>query len=351
MERRYLLMGIGGATAALAGCNSSSDESDGPEGPFADLQDLPEPEAVLTQHRRTLDDRSFVSEEERIENASTIGASQSTAQTIRSGEAGTLVKADDIARNLSSDGKQAVWFTGTARISRITHTYNPGGITPPYIDAETVSRIVSVAELERVDVTGDDNEVYVFEASSADEETVRELDLDVNAIDVRMEIAAAGYIRSIETELTAAEPADAEQATTTMYQYDVTELDDVSVSEPEFVSDAVRIEGDLSEDGSTLVLDHAGGPAVSADTELILQDANVSQPQRGASFPAAFESGDEAHVYWTAAEEPAISVDGPPSDVARDFAVPSQSDERVVFLSELPETGPERFVVRIGQGE
>ncbi|AFO56215.1 MULTISPECIES: hypothetical protein [unclassified Natrinema] len=351
MERRHVLMGIGGATAVLAGCNSSSDESDGPEGPFADLQELPETEALLTQHRRTLDDRSFTSEEERIENASEMGASQPTTQTIRSGEAGTLVKADDIARNLRSDGRQAVWFTGTARISRITHTFNPNGITPPYIDAETVSRIVSVADLERVDVTGDDQEVYVFEASSTDEETARELDLDVDAIDVRMEIAAAGYIRSIETELTAAEPADAEQATTTMYQYDVTELGDVPVSEPDFVSDAVRIEGELSEDGSTLVLNHAGGPAVSADTELILRDANVSQPQRGATFPTAFESGDEAHVYWTATDEPAISMGGAPSEVAREVAVPSQPEEQGVFLSELPETGPERFVVRIGPRE
>ncbi len=73
MDRRHFLMGIGGATAALAGCNSSSDESDGPEGPFVDLEELPETEALLTQHRRTLDDRSFVSEEERMENPSDIG--------------------------------------------------------------------------------------------------------------------------------------------------------------------------------------------------------------------------------------------------------------------------------------
>jgi len=61
---------------------------------------------------------------------------------------------------------------------------------------------------------------------------------------------------------------------------------------------------------------------------------NPNHPN-GLAFPTAFESGDEAYVYWTAANQAAISVGEEPSDVAREFSFPSEDGDRGIYLAEI----------------
>jgi|GEM_PF-2380930 hypothetical protein len=348
MDRRQFLVGLGGTTAVLAGCTGGADdpeESTESEGKYSEL---PEAEELLDQHYNALRDMVFASEEKFVNRDSTM-----TDRTIRRGDTGTLVKGNDVARNINSDGKQRVWFSGNARVSRATHRFNPNGITPPFTDRTVVTSLIELTTLERVDVSGDDERVFVFEGTEIDEETEQEGELSIRSIDVRIAVAESGYIRSMDAELTTAKSSDADQTASSSYEYEVSEVGDVTVSAPAFVDDAVRIEGDLSEDRSAIVLQHAGGPTVAADTKLVVEDnegsTNPNHPN-GLAFPTAFESGDEAYVYWTAANQAAISVGEEPSDVAREFSFPSEDGDRGIYLAEIG-AGPDRFSVAIDPQE
>jgi len=236
------------------------EESTESEGKYSEL---PEAEELLDQHYNALRDMVFASEEKFVNRDSTM-----TDRTIRRGDTGTLVKGNDVARNINSDGKQRVWFSGNARVSRATHRFNPNGITPPFTDRTVVTSLIELTTLERVGVSGDDERVFVFEGTEIDEETEQEGELSIRSIDVRIAVAESGYIRSMDAELTTAKSSDADQTASSSYEYEVSEVGDVTVSAPAFVDDAVRIEGDLSEDRSAIVLQHAGGPTVAADTKL-----------------------------------------------------------------------------------
>jgi len=93
------------------------EESTESEGKYSEL---PEAGGLLDQHYNALRDMVFASEEKFVNRDSTM-----TDRTIRRGDTGTLVKGNDVARNINSDGKQRVWFSGNARVSRATHRFNP----------------------------------------------------------------------------------------------------------------------------------------------------------------------------------------------------------------------------------
>lgn len=349
MERRQFLAGMSGATAALAGCTGGSDDGRTDDGDDRDRESFPEAETILDRHYDALADLSFVATERTEESSSESDSAEVTEKSIRSGEAGTLVEETG-----SGSHAETKWFTDHARIDRTTHRYNPDGVTPPFVDRQIVTEIVEIAVLEWTDATGDDERVSVFESTGIDEETAAEADVEIRSVDVRIALVETEYIRSIDAEIDLSESADAERTTTVTYEYDVTDEGDASVSKPAFVDDAIRIEGELTEDNTAIALTHAGGPSVSTETDVVVQDAEFMTPpssQRGPTFPSTFEPGDEAYVYWTGEGDAEISLGEPPSDVAHEFTHPSSKSERPIYLQGDDPSAHQTFEVRFDGAE
>jgi hypothetical protein len=373
VNRLFFLIGMSGVTAALAGCTASqggessettattteqpettatsTEKSEGTTTESEPLQELPEAAALLDQHFDTLDDLTFVAHWRVGQSASGTDDAKVNERTIRSGDAGTLLIGDDVVSNLSyaDDRKEKVWFTDHARISEITYSYNPYGVTPPYINRDLAAQIIEMGAFERVDVSGDDEPVYVFEAADVTDKTKAERDIDFRSFDVQVTVAEPGYIHSIDADITYLNDSEAEQTLTLTYEYDVSKVGEVTVTKPDFVDNAVRVEGHLTDDMSAIVLNHAGGPTVSAGTKIAVQDEKTICRNHPA-FPTDFAPGDEAYVYWTSANKTVISTEKP-SSVAREFVFPSHSYERSIYLSEEAGPGPERFEIEFSGRE
>jgi len=350
MRRRQFVAGVVGSGVALAGCtgsdgpgadgsnaSSSTDEAttSADEGP----QELPESEALVDQHVATVADLAFASEERLEQFSSESEGKRVRAYSVRNGDAGTRVTSEERSSGSDSAQTEELWFTENAEITRDTHRYNPDGVTPPFVQRGAVADIVDIAAFERAEVAGDDEPVYVFEATGVDEEGASEFDAEFETLDVRVEVAASGYLRALRAEITLRAEADADQTSTVTYDYEVSDVGDVAVSPPDFVDDAVRVTGSLSEDRSTLVLEHTGGPAVPEGTELVVQDQEHIASRRPTTFPTAFEPGNTAYVYWQSAEDAALSTGEPPSEVAREFVLPSDDSSRSVYLESRSHTG------------
>lgn len=357
MDRRNFLFGVSGGIAICAGCTgdettdgSPSDEatddasSDETTEETADLyEEFPDTDELLDEHFSTLGDTSFEAAEY-IEQAFPGQNRQTTERTIRSGDAGALFRDEETEQNRA----QEVWFTDRAEIDRRTHTYYPGGVVPPIMDRSGAEEIIEIAEFEQVETTEAEESAVVFEAAGPSE-AGEEADVDFQSIDVTVEIAAPGYIRLMDAEIEFTQSPDTDETAALIYEYQVSDVGEVSVTPPEFVADTLRVEADLTDDGSAIMLEHAGGPTVEADTALIFQDAeHISMPDRGGpTFSEEFAESDTAYVYWTGDEEAAISIDQEPSSVAREIAFPSERGERDVYLQEEAGPGPERFAVRL----
>lgn len=348
MQRRRFIAGVAGAGVALAGCTGSSDPSDddssapsttdGSTSTGEELQELSETEALLDQHFATVGDLSFSSEERIEQSTSESDEARVEAYSVRNGDAGTRVTSEERTPNSDGERSETLWFTGDARISRDSHRYEPDGITPPFVRRQAVASIVDIAAFEHAEAAGDES-VSVFEASSADEEVASEFEAGFETVDVRAEVAAAGYLRALQAGITFVAESDSEQTSTLSYDYEVSDVGDVSVSAPDFVDDAVRVEGSLTEDRSALVLEHTGGPVVAEETELVVQDHEYIAAQRPPTFQTTFEPGETAYVYWTSPEEAAVEVGEQPSEVAREFVLPSDDGDRGVYLQSRSHPG------------
>jgi len=355
MDRRQFLMGVSGLTVGLAGCTGDADESDagGTDGPTAvqttdhgtdDVtetrtqsdtgSELPAPETLLDRHYEALSGMAFVSEE-RFEPG--YPDSPVVENDIRSDGDETLLEGTDAAQTFQDpDGKETVWFSGNARINRQNHAYNPDGFTPWYIQRVTVTSIFDIAAFEAADAASEG--VRAFEATSADEAAAEDLDVDIRSVDVRVTIAEAGYLRSLEAELIAADTPESDETRTTSYHYEITNTGDVTVSAPEFVDYVPRIEGSITADNSAIRLEHTGGPSIPTDEGIGARDADGTVPSPdGSTFPEPFEPGDTAYVYWSAMheddyDEVSISMGDEPASVAREFVFPDDENSRGVVV-------------------
>ncbi|WP_430504955.1 hypothetical protein [Haloparvum sp. PAK95] len=363
MERRHFITGMGGALTVLAGCTGSGDEATGEPSAGNDTEgaatanptteytvpyeEYPGAATLLEEHVATLRDATFEATES-IEQERSSGESDVTEKRITGGEAGTLLEGDDVARSVNADGTEQLWFTDRARVSRIVHRFNPDGVTPPIVDRSTVSAIGEIAVFERADVTDDEPPVVVFEATGPSE-AAEEDEVDYRTVDVTVEVVAPGYIRTIDAVLELAESADAEESQTVTYEYEVTEFGGVSVAPPDFVDDALHVQGDLTDDRSAIRLDHAGGPTVQAGTPLTFQDNEyiAISSRGGPTFPAEFAEGDSAYVYWSGEEEASIRVGEKPSTVTRDIALPSESGDRSVYMEQEDSANGKLFQLSI----
>lgn len=348
MERRHLLFGVSGSLAILAGCTSglegtTEDPSDETEAPD---KEFPKVNTLLEEHILELRDSSFEATEYREDAFSTGDSQVRIDRTIRGSEAGTLLIGDDIAQNISSDRPQRVWFTDHARVNRATHTHYPEGVTPPIIDVSSVQEIIGLLSFEPVEVTDEEKPAAVFEATGPSESVPE--DVDLRTVDGTVEIMETGYIRRIEIEIEVASNADGDETQTAAYEYEVTDVGTTEVTPPDFVENALRVEGYLTDDRSAVRLEHAGGSTVEANTRLTFQDKEyiASADRDGPSFPAEFAEGDTAYIYWSSETEAAIRMGQKPSTVAREIALPTDGNGRIVYLEEEAGPGPERFAVR-----
>ena len=351
MDRRQFLVAAA-STAAVAGCTGdptapsvSSGRADADQpvstnsfGRFSDIQEL------LDSHYSTLGATTFRATERFVRTHSERDGTDTTEQTIRAGESGTLLTETDGTSNNSSDRDRTVWFTDKTRITSETHSYSPDGLTPPIIDRDAIAELDTLAVFEPVADTDTDDPVSVFEAVRIADTPERRTEFQT--VDVRIEIADSGYIRSVDAEIVFQRNPGVEATATTIYEYTVSDLGIVTVSEPAFVDEALRIEGQLSEDNSAVVLEHMGGQTVAADTQLVVQDA-AALPPAGVTFPTDFEPGERAYVSWISEDDAAISVGTEPKTVARAFVRSSDQSDRSVYLRDASRRDrPERWEIR-----
>lgn len=357
MDRRRFITGLSIGAATVAGCagddststdgnTTATDEVGTDATATVPYETFPDTETLLDDHAAALADRSFTATEY-IEESSSSGRSNVTETTLRSAEAGALLASDDARQNLGPDSSQLFWFTGSARIGRDFHSYNPDGLAPPLIDRSAVTQIAEIGAFERVPVADDEAAAVAFAASGPSEQASDD-STDYRSIDVRMAVTATGYLQSIDAEITFTTVTSDEETQTVSYRYTVSDVGETDVSPPEFVDDALRIQGDIASDGSSVILEHAGGPAIEAGTALMLVDNDgFTREYNQPTLPSAFTEGDVAYVYWTGEGEAAISVGNPPSTVARDIALTSADGNNLVYVTENRGSRPERFEVRI----
>lgn len=359
MERRYFLSAVTGSLAILAGCSgdggsptetsggkttgtpASSDtatqtaaetatetESLG----TADLpEELPEPTALVDEHVAALASMSFESTE--YMEGGFLG-SDSTEVTRQHGDAGMLL-------TYEGDSTQ-YWFTDSARVGPDTHTYYSDGIRLPVVNRQAMANTFEQLAFERVDVLEEDVPVAVFEPTGEGESGS-----SLESVSGTVEVTASGYIRMMDIEMVYPEEIGMEPG---IYRYEVTGVAETSVATPEFAESAVHIEGQLRDDRSWAVLEHAGGATVESGTRLRVTDAESNVAfDRAPTFPSDFAEGDTAYVYFTGENEAAITVGEEPSNTARAFDTGAEDDN--VFVEEQVDGGRlGRFQVYFGEG-
>lgn len=247
---------------------------------------------------------------------------------------------------MSTDGPQEAWFTENAEISRQTHAYYANGVTPPLIEDSTVKTILEIVEFDDGQVT-DDSSAIVSEATGFTE-SAQESDTNFVSVAATVEVVAEGYIREFHAEIDIDQDDTDDQTSRVIYRNQVTSVGDVSVSPPDFADSAMHITGELADDDSALILEHAGGPPIGTEAELTFQDNEYILARSGErpSFPEEFTEGDTAYLYWSGAEEASISMGEAPSDVARDIAQPTD-DGRGVYLEGNPPSQSGTFEIRL----
>ncbi len=270
--------------------------------------------------------------EERFEPSA--AESPTVENSIRSDGEGTLLEGTDAARNVNTDGKQTVWFSGNARINLQTYASNPDGFTPPYMMRRWVGNFISLGAFEAVDT---DDGTAVFEATSANQAVAEEAEADFRSVDIQVTVAEAGYIRSIDAEVLVAESPEADEVDTIGYSYEIGNTGDVTVSPPAFADTLTRINGSITADNSAIILEHTGGPSVPAGEGVYVEDADGTAQASETTFPEQFESGDTAYVYWSGTpeddyDEATITIGDEPGSVARNFAFPDDANSRDVTL-------------------
>lgn len=300
MRRRYFLAAASGLTAGIAGCSgqvglsgdenesANSSDSDAPAMDNSRYQTLPDLADLVDTHRETVASMTFVAEE-RYEEHTMEGDDQVEERTVRSGETGLRIE--------TPSGEEA-WFTSNRAINPDTHRYNPDGIEAPVIN-EYPLETVRAFETERVAVDEDDR-TYVFESTGVRDELQEEADATVTGADLRVAIHESGYIRSLTYSVSSESPENSDRTYSASYEYEITETGDVTVSEPSFVDDALRIEGSLDDHRWYVLLEHTGGETISAGTQVRVHDAHATAETE---FPTDFAPGDRAYVYWTEPED------------------------------------------------
>lgn len=355
MQRRHLLSAVSCSLAVLAGC-SSNDES--PTESASDTrtstdsdtetqtatetetqspaeselpEELGETTALVDRHVATLTSTSFEATE--YMEGGFLG-SDSTEVTRQHSDAGmVLTYADDSTQ---------YWFTETARVGPDTHTYYSEGIRLPVVNRRSMENTIEQLEFERVEVLDEEVPVAVFEPTGESDSGS-----SLDSVSGTVEITASGYIRLMDIEMVYPEEANMEPG---VYRYEVTGVGDTTVATPEFAESAVHIEGQLRDDQSAAVLEHAGGATVESGTRLRVTDAESNVAfSRAPSFPSDFAEGDTAYVYFTGENEAAITVGEEPSNTGRTFETGEEGD--TVFVEEQVDDGRlGRFRVIFGEG-
>lgn len=371
MQRRQFLLGTTGVTVGLAGCTADdnepegsgeakdnvsngddeNDQSDGSTVNAESTQEFPETDELFDRHDDTLDDLAFTSEEYLKQGNGNPEDALVYEVSAESDTEGTLFEGDRIATRVRPDGTE-VWFTDETRVKddgsgELTHTQYPDGAShrfserasPPYISRSSVERFLEIAELELISATEDDAPIYEFESVGVNDDVDYGEDLTVESFDLRLALVDMEYIRSVTAAIEFT-PENSDERRTINYEYEISDEGNASVSEPAFIDDATRVTGELAADNTAVVLEHTGGPAISPETELVVQDATGSGVREGAGpysddlavFPTAFEPGDTAAVYWLSENEVEISVNDDPSEVGRTFDRPSESGDRDIYI-------------------
>lgn len=356
MRRRHFLSAMGCNLAILAGCSGNNENSTEPSGgevtdtsqtnestaqasTETDSQsldkselpeDLPEATALVDKHTTTLTGTSFESTEYMEGGFLGSGSKELTRQY---SDAGMLLTYED--------NSTQYWFTDNARVGPDAHTYYSEGIRLPVV-RQNMEYIFEQFAFERVEVLDEEVPVAVFEPTGESDSGSK-----LKSVSGTVEITAAGYIRMIDIEMVYPEEANLEPAT---YRYEVTGVGDTTVDTPDFAASAVHIGGQLRDDRSWAVLEHAGGPTIESGTRLRVTDAEANVAfDRAPSFPSDFAEGDTAYVYFTGEYEAAITVGEEPSNTARTFDTGGEDD--TIFVEEQVDDGRlGRFRVVFGEG-
>jgi hypothetical protein len=129
----------------------------------------------------------------------------------------------------------------------------------------------------------------------------------IQSVDARMTVTGDGLIRHANVTVTGETNGTAARTTLVLS----TESSAGDVSEPSWLADAPRVELDADADGRLLAVDHTGGPAVDAGTELsVTADGD---PVGNVTLPTSVETGDTVYVHRTVGEGLAVSVNDRPT--------------------------------------
>ncbi|MFU1783631.1 hypothetical protein ACM16X_19880 [Haloarcula japonica] len=197
-------------------------------------------------------------------------------------------------------------------------------------------------QFERVETLDEQVPVAVFEPTGTSDSSS-----DLESVSGTVEITASGYVRMMDIEMVYPEGANLEPS---VYRYETTGVGDTTVDVPDFAESPVHIEGQLRNDRSWAVLEHAGGTTVESGTELRVTDAESNVAfDRAPTFQSDFAEGDTAYVYFTGENEAAITVDEEPSNTDRTFDM-GQEDDTVLVEEQVDGGRLGRFRVVFGEG-
>jgi len=102
-----------------------------------------------------------------------------------------------------------------------------------------------------------------------------------------------------------------ESGATSDLSFAVSGLGSTSATEPDWIDEAPRIEGSLSDDGTVMALSHTGGPEVPAGTTLTLASGGFGGgiAPTNVTLPTSLGAGDSVYLYATGSlRDPTVEV-------------------------------------------
>jgi len=118
---------------------------------------------------------------------------------------------------------------------------------------------------------------------------------EVTAVDARAEVTSEGLVRALNVTLTI-DPASGEAYTQTV-SYTVDDLQAGSLDRPDWLSEPPQVTAAVDADNRLLVVEHTGGPAIEAGTNLSVGGQFSTLGNVSADQPIS--AGDTLYVYAT----------------------------------------------------
>jgi len=162
-------------------------------------------------------------------------------------------------------------------------------------------------ELTRLSATGVNETAVEGGGSTSSEATLTDMSGEVL-------VRSDGLVREMRLQQTF------DTGSTSELSFSVSGFGSTSAPEPDWIEEAPRVEGSLSEDGTVMKLSHTGGPEIPANTTLTLSSGGFGGgiTPTNVTLPTSLAPGDSVYVYATdSLRDPTVevSVDEPsPTD-------------------------------------